>query len=222
MDFPARAAVHAALGDESRLRIVDALWLNDMSPVALQEVLGVDSNLLSHHLSVLERVGIIFRTTSSGDARRRYVSARLDVLDGLMPPRRIVGDSVLFICSQNSARSQLAAALMGSRADVVVDSAGPDPSTRAHPKAVAVAAEGGLDISGAVPKGYEAVGRAADVVVSVCDRALESEIPFAGTRLHWSIPDPAESNRLASFRHAFDEISRRVDRLADAMNRGER
>lgn len=222
MDLAARATVHSALGDENRLRIVDALWLNDLSPRALQDLLGVDSNLMSHHLGVLERAGIVFRTTSSGDARRRYVSARLDVLDGLMPPRRLEAESVLFVCSHNSARSQLAAALMGSRATVAVESAGPDPSARVHPKAVAVAGERGLDISGAVSKGYEAVGRAADVVVSVCDRAFESEIPFSGARFHWSIPDPVESNRLMSFRHVFEEISGRVDHLAGAINRGER
>ena len=50
MDISQRAAVHAALGDETRLRLVDALWLNDRSPLDLHRLLGIDTNLLAHHL----------------------------------------------------------------------------------------------------------------------------------------------------------------------------
>ena len=68
-----RAAVHAALGEPSRLAIVDHLAASDRSPQDLQEAVGVPSNLLAHHLDVLEAAGLIERSRSSGDGRRRYV-----------------------------------------------------------------------------------------------------------------------------------------------------
>ena len=68
-----RAARHAALGDPVRLAIVDELSVSDRAPVELRRRLGMESNLLAHHLDVLERVGLIERSRSSGDGRRRYV-----------------------------------------------------------------------------------------------------------------------------------------------------
>ena len=68
-----RAARHAALGDPIRLAIVDELTASDRSPVELRRLTGSESNLLAHHLDVLEDVGLIARKRSSGDQRRRYV-----------------------------------------------------------------------------------------------------------------------------------------------------
>ena len=68
-----RAGRHAALGDPARLAIVDELSVSDRAPVELRRLLGMESNLLAHHLDVLERVGLIERSRSSGDGRRRYV-----------------------------------------------------------------------------------------------------------------------------------------------------
>lgn len=217
MDISQRAAVHAALGDETRLRLVDALWLNDRSPLDLHGLLGIDTNLLAHHLGVLDAAGVIQRRASGGDGRRRYVTARWEVLEGLLPPRRLDVTSVLFICSHNSARSQFAEALLSSRAQVSAQSAGFGPSGQVHPKAVKVAGERGLDLSGAHPKPYSEVTGSPDLVVSVCDRACEAPIPFEGPRMHWSVPDPVETNRIDGFREAFDEVARRVDRLIDAI-----
>ena len=106
-----RAAVHAALGEPSRLVIVDHLTGSDRSPQELQDAVGVPSNLLAHHLDVLEAAGLIERSRSSGDGRRRYVHllARRSST-GLGPRIRPINGPVLFVCTANSARSQLAAA----------------------------------------------------------------------------------------------------------------
>ena len=219
MELADRARVHAALGDETRLRLVDALWLDDRSPNELGKLLGVDSNLLAHHLEVLEEAGLVTRTVSSGDGRRRYVSARLEALEGLVAPTSVHAESVVFVCTHNSARSLFAEGLL-AEFGFAADSAGTLPAKRPHPKAVTAAAEMGVDLADRVPKAYTAVGHASDLVVSVCDRARESRLPFSSSRLHWSIPDPVDVGRIESFRSAFADIGRRVERLAEMMERG--
>jgi protein-tyrosine-phosphatase len=220
MDLPSRARIHAALGDETRLRLIDALWLNDRSPRDLGRLLDVDSNLLAHHLDVLEEAGVVARTVSAGDRRRRYVSARLDVLDGMVEAPRVSASTILFVCTHNSARSLFAEKLLselGSKAQ----SAGTQPAEHAHPKAVAAAADLGIDLAGSRPKAVSAVEQIPDLVVSVCDRARESRMPFRVERLHWSIPDPVDTGRIESFRNAFAEISSRVERLNEILEKEE-
>ena len=73
-----RAAVHAALGEPVRLAIVDRLGPGDASPGELAEAVGLGSNLLAHHLKVLEEAGVIRRVRSEGDRRRSYVQLCLD------------------------------------------------------------------------------------------------------------------------------------------------
>ena len=104
-----RAAAHAALGDPGRLAIVDELEVSDRSPKELGQRLGLTSNLLAHHLDVLERAGLITRFTSAGDARRKYVRLTRNGLGALSvgEPRLLPATDVLFVCSHNSARSQL-------------------------------------------------------------------------------------------------------------------
>ncbi|HMK12938.1 MAG TPA: helix-turn-helix domain-containing protein, partial [Acidimicrobiales bacterium] len=84
-DLANRAGRHAALGDATRLAIVDELVASDRAPVELRELTGIDSNLLAHHLDVLEHVGLITRTRSSGDGRRRYVRLVRGALGDLVP-----------------------------------------------------------------------------------------------------------------------------------------
>ena len=85
-----RAALHAALAEPTRLRIVDLLQLGDASPAAMQHDLGISSNLLAHHLAQLAEVGVIARHRSEGDRRRTYirlVPGTLDLLGGAAPIR---------------------------------------------------------------------------------------------------------------------------------------
>ncbi|MCB0952775.1 MAG: helix-turn-helix domain-containing protein, partial [Microthrixaceae bacterium] len=134
-----RAAVHAALGDRVRLALVDELAVSDRSPIELRRLVGIESNLLAHHLDILEEAGLIERSRSSGDGRRRYVHLRRESFVGSVPGRPVAIGPALFICSANSARSKLAAALWGALTDAPADSAGMHPSERVHPEAVAAA-----------------------------------------------------------------------------------
>src|SRR5687767_12135669 len=134
-DLRDRAARHAALGDPVRLAIVDDLFTSDRSPQELQRRHGLASNLLAHHLDVLEEVGMISRGRSSGDGRRRYVHLHRTAANVEHQPVS-VRLPALFICTGNSARSQLAAALWTDIAGRPATSAGTHPAERVHPGAV--------------------------------------------------------------------------------------
>ncbi len=217
MDRTARARVHTALGDPLRLGIVDRLAYGDLTPRRLAAALEVPSNLLAHHLNVLEAAGVVSRRVSEGDGRRRYVVLTRHVLGELAAATPQPAHTVLFVCTHNSARSQYAAALWRQRTGLVAESAGSEPAARVNPQATAVAAELGVDLTGGAPRGYDEVSGDPDLVVSVCDRAGEAEIPFAARRLHWSVPDPVADGRKRAFRQAFAEISGRLDALAGAV-----
>ena len=203
-----RAAVHAALGEPVRLAIVEDLAVSDRSPKELSARFSVPPNLLAHHLDVLEDVGLIERFVSTGDRRRRYVRlvraplAQLGVT--AVPP---TGEMV-FVCSHNSARSQLAAALWTARTGGVATSAGTHPADRVHPGAIAAASRAGLDLSRAEPRMFEA-DRRTDLVITVCDEAHEELDPGPGW-WHWSLPDPVEDGRAAAFDAVVTELDDRI------------
>lgn len=208
-----RALQHRALGDERRLAVVEALALSDRTPGELQRMTGLASNLLAHHLDVLEDAGVVVRQRSQGDGRRRYVTLAPEVPEALLPPVEVRAGRVLFVCTRNAARSQLAAALWTARTARPALSAGSHPAPEVHPLAVEVARAHGLDLTGARPRSYDDTGAAPDLVVSLCDRAREGEPPFDATLLHWSVPDPAGRDR-AAFETAYEIIAGRVERLA--------
>lgn len=213
MDLNHRASRFAALGDPSRLKIVDALAAGDHSPGDLVALTGCDSNLLAHHLRILEDSGLVRRVKSQGDGRRRYVQLMPGAVEGLFPPA--VGASrrrALFVCTRNSARSQLAAAIWNSVGAGDAESAGTHPADRVHPGAVAAAGRLGLTLDGIVPKHLDEVGVDADVVITVCDEARE-EIDPPVTWIHWSIPDPVRSGRASVFDATARELARRVQML---------
>jgi arsenate reductase (thioredoxin) len=128
---------------------------------------------------------------------------------------------VLFLCTHNSARSQMAEGLLrhlaGDRFEV--HSAGTE-ATRIKPEAIAAMTELGVDISGQESKGLERyLGEPFDYVVTVCDDANEAcpVFPGAKNRLHWSFGDPSratgsDEERLEVFRAVRDEIQRRIER----------
>lgn len=207
-----RAGRHAALGDPVRLAIVDELSTSDRSPQELQHRFGVASNLLAHHLDVLEDVGLISRNRSSGDGRRRYVHLHLDVLDMLHPRRKVVAGPALFVCTANSARSQLAAALWTHIVGQPAASAGTHPADRVHPGAVAAARRAGLDLGDSSPRQLGPPPGDA-LVVTVCDRAHEELAADAGS-LHWSISDPVAVGTRAAFDATVAELRVRIERVA--------
>lgn len=130
---------------------------------------------------------------------------------------------VLFLCTHNSSRSQMAEGLLNARAGgrYVAESAGTHPR-EVHPLALRAMAEIGIDISAAA--GHRAksltefAGQKFDLVVTVCDEAAEECPYFPGARrqVHWGYPDPsaatgAEEERLAVFRQVRDAIAARID-----------
>lgn len=194
---------------------MDLLHESDRTPGELAALTGMPTNLLAFHLKSLEEAGLVERRRSEGDSRRRYVCLRDEGITLLgvdrQPP---VPESVVFVCTHNSARSQFAEALWRASRPGAVWSAGTDPADGVHPQAVAAGRRFELDLSGMRPKGYEAVPHEADLVVTVCDRASESEPPLVGTRMHWSIPDPVGRGPDA-FEAAFAEIAARMRRLGE-------
>lgn len=212
-----RAAKYAALADPARLAIVDALWVSDLSPSELQARLGITSNLLAHHLRSLESEGILTRTRSEGDRRRTYLRLVRQSLEGVIPPGALPagdlgGGRVVFVCTANTARSQLAAALWERCSPVPVESAGTRPADRVDARAIAAARRHGLTLVGRVPKSVEEVAAADDVFITVCDSAHE-ELATPATA-HWSIPDPVRLGTDAAFDAAFEDLTQRVTHLA--------
>lgn len=210
-----RVARHAALADPSRLRIVDLLTLGDQSPTELQRHVGLSSSLLAHHLNLLENEGIVRRTKSEADGRRSYVRLIRGAFDDLGPDPVSATRRVLFVCSANSARSQLAAALWSTRSSVPAASAGTHPAPQIDPGALAAAERHGLALHPGRPRLLDDVLHPDDYVITVCDTAHE-ELGGVPT-LHWSVPDPVRASTVAAFDAAFDEISRRVDDLAPRL-----
>jgi ArsR family transcriptional regulator, arsenate/arsenite/antimonite-responsive transcriptional repressor / arsenate reductase (thioredoxin) len=207
-----RAGLHAALADPSRLAVVDVLALGDASPSELQVLLDMPSNLLAHHLKVLEQVGLVERTRSEGDHRRTYLHLVPSALEGLAAFPVATAPRVVFVCTHNSARSQLAVALWRRTSDVPARSAGTRPADRIHPGAVKVARRHGLRLASVRPRHVNQVLVPDDFVVTVCDTAHE-ELGEQG-RLHWSVPDPVRAGSDTAFDRAYEQLAERVDRLA--------
>jgi len=224
-----RARVHAALSDVGRLRIIDELMLGDAAPGELQHRLGLTSNLLAHHLSVLETAGLVLRHRSEADRRRSYVVLQHENLPTVTtmssrslprPPERVV-----FVCTANSARSQLAAALWQEVSPIPTDSAGTHPATAVARGALATADRHGLTLHGATPRVLSDVLANGDFVITVCDNAFE-ELHEAGAArtprhlqpaLHWSVPDPVRSGTKRAFDQAYNDLARRVRNLAPRL-----
>ncbi len=134
-------------------------------------------------------------------------------MTGILPLR------ILFLCTHNSARSQMAEAILrelgGGRVEAA--SAGTEV-TRVHPLAVREMAERGIDIGAQRSKHLnEFLGERLDYVVTVCDNAGESCPVFPGgpERIHWSIPDPSavegtDEIRAAAFKRAADDLTTRI------------
>jgi protein-tyrosine-phosphatase len=211
-----RSARHAALGDPIRLAIVDELVGSDRSPFELGQLTGAGSNLLAHHLDVLEAVGLVTRSRSSGDGRRRYVHLHRDALAALVPGRRIPRQPVLFVCTHNSARSQLASALWARLTAQPAESAGTHPARRVHPGAVAAGRRAGLDLTGARPRHLDDTTIGDRLVVTVCDRAHE-ELHPAPSWLHWSVVDPVAAPSTAAFDTTVADLRERITSLVDVI-----
>jgi ArsR family transcriptional regulator, arsenate/arsenite/antimonite-responsive transcriptional repressor / arsenate reductase (thioredoxin) len=207
--------VHAALADPARLQIADTLSVGDSSPSELAAMLPMGSNLLAHHLHVLEQAGLITRRRSDGDRRRTYLQLVPDALDSLNRTAARSARRVLFVCTANSARSHLAAALWRRASNLPAASAGTHPAARIEAGALAAASRHHLPMRRLRPRHISDVQRDGDLVITVCDMAREELGRQAA--VHWSVPDPVPAGDPASFDAALAELSHRVERLAPRL-----
>jgi protein-tyrosine-phosphatase/DNA-binding transcriptional ArsR family regulator len=227
------------LGDPARWQILTALVHSDLRVQELVDRLGRPQNDVSYHLRQLQTQGLVREQRSRADRRAVYYCLDLDQVKAGMraagaalhpalvtpsqpaPASPAPGERwrVLFLCTHNSARSQMAEGLLRARAHSQVDafSAGTQPSV-VHPLAIQVMAEMNIDIRSQRSKHLdEYLGLPFDYVITVCDLARESCPLFPGNpqQQHWSIPDPASvagepATRLAAFRAAAQELDRRI------------
>lgn len=208
-----RAGIFAALADQTRLRIVDLLTLGDLSSSEIGATLGLRSNLIAHHLGALESAGIIGRHRSEFDRRRSYIGLRPEIFDTLTPPSVAPPRRVLFVCTANSARSQLAETIWRDVSPIDVASAGTRPAAMVNPEASAAAARHGLQIDRSrPPRHIDDVHLDGDFVITVCDDAHERL--RIRDDLHWSVRDPARIGTPAAFDAAFDTLGRRIRALS--------
>lgn len=219
-DLARRAARHGALSDPARLAIVEELWSSDRSPSELRHLLDIESNLLAHHLDTLERVGLIERSRSSGDGRRRYVHLKRAHLPELGPVSTKQPQGALFVCSHNSARSQLAAALWQSVTGDTAGSAGTQPADQVAPGAIAAAERAGIPMAPTTPRSLDSVANLPPLVVTVCDQAHE-ELDAPLDWLHWSLPDPVAAGTHDAFDATVAELRQRIGGLTRAGDRRE-
>jgi arsenate reductase (thioredoxin) len=129
---------------------------------------------------------------------------------------------VLFLCTQNSARSQMAEALLKERGRgrIEAGSAGTSPAARVNPYAVEELKRRGIDWSGGRPRSVDDVADERwDIAITVCDNARET-CPILPGRMsaHWGVFDPAavagdDGVKRAAFRAAAEVLDRRIDRL---------
>jgi ArsR family transcriptional regulator, arsenate/arsenite/antimonite-responsive transcriptional repressor / arsenate reductase (thioredoxin) len=127
------------------------------------------------------------------------------------------------VCTHNSARSQLAAALWRRQGRAPAASAGTAPAARVHPRAITVAHRHGLTVDPNATAHVAEVVHDDDLVIAVCDNAHEelTATAAAGTmwpRLHWSVPDPVRVDTDEAFEATYTDLADRIHRLAPAFH----
>jgi protein-tyrosine-phosphatase/DNA-binding transcriptional ArsR family regulator len=231
-------------GNPLRWRLLSELARSDRQVRELTVLLGQPQNLVSYHLGRLRAGGLVAARRSSADGRDAYYSVDLARCGELLtaagaalhpglrmyppaPARARAHARVLFLCTGNSSRSQMAQAIMEQLAGetVTAASAGSHPKP-VHPNAVAVMREQGIDISGRQPKHMNVfAGQRFDYVISLCDRVREvcPEFPGPPEAIHWSVPDPAagdggETGTYPAFRAVAADLRTRIGFLLARIN----
>jgi protein-tyrosine-phosphatase len=228
------------LSDPLRWQLVVELGRSDRRVGELVELVEKPQSLVSYHLAELRRAGIVSARRSSADGRDVYYRADLhrcrdllgDAGHALHPglalapaapaatsPRRGARPRLLFLCTGNSARSQIAQALVEHRSagTVIARSAGSHPKPL-HAHAVRVMAERGIDISDHATKSLTRYARRRfDRVITLCDKVREvcPEFPGRPPAAHWSIADPAAA--LANGRVTYSAFQRTADEIEDRV-----
>ncbi len=239
------------LAHEVRWRMIQALVRSDYRVHELVALVQKPMNLFSYHLRLLRDAALLTERRSTADGRdvyyhldferlqTLYADAGQAILPMLMPAapgaaglndeRPVV--RILFLCTHNSARSQLAEAIarhIGGAA-VVVASAGTEPA-QVHPLALAVLNAKGIDASALAAKHVDTLaGQDFDYVITVCDRAREVCPTFPGhpEMLHWSFSDPSAVlgstlERQRAFEETAQQLMTRIRFLMTIIERSQR
>jgi protein-tyrosine-phosphatase/DNA-binding transcriptional ArsR family regulator len=229
-------------GHPLRWRLLSELARSDRRVGELCERCGHQQSLVSYHLRQLRDGGLVSARRSAADGRDSYYvldlagcrellahagAALHPGLAAFAPADGMAVADVLFLCTGNSSRSQMAEALCESisRGAIRAVSAGSQPKPL-HPNAVRVMQRRGLDISKRRSKHLsEFAERRFDHVISLCDRVREvcPEFPGAPELIHWSIPDPArepgdDEQTLPAFERTAAELETRLGFLIHAIN----
>jgi protein-tyrosine-phosphatase len=222
----------ALAGHPLRWRLLTELARSDRRVRELCGLLAQPQALVSYHLGKLRSERLVWMRRSIADARDVYYSLDLTrcgtlltetgtaLHPGLGPPPAYAAAPrgrelrLLFLCTGNSARSQMAEALANQLGDGSVEaySAGSRPKPL-HPDAVRVMRERGIDIAGRRSKHLdEFAAERFDCVITLCDRVREvcPEFPGRPATVHWSIPDPARDDDPGAFDRVADELATRI------------
>jgi ArsR family transcriptional regulator len=220
------------LADDRRWRLLTELRLSDRQVSELVARTGLPQNLVSYHLGLLRQAGLVQVHRSDADARALYYGLDMAALQQAQQQiatslhltaapaaETLPAVSVVFLCTGNSVRSQMAEGWLRhlSQGQIPAQSAGTNPR-HVDPRAVQAMAEAGIDISQQWSKGLDALDAVSPgIVVTVCDNAREACAPClaAPVQLHWSIPSPkrllAENpDEQAVFRTLRDQVRQRV------------
>jgi ArsR family transcriptional regulator, arsenate/arsenite/antimonite-responsive transcriptional repressor / arsenate reductase (thioredoxin) len=238
------------LADDRRWMLVRALAHSDRRVQELVDLVRLPANLVSYHLRRLRDQAVVTERRSAADRRDIYYSLAFDRVRALYfaaaeslhpslgPPgpaaarnadiaarnaaaARPRPASVLFVCTHNSARSQMAEGfLRHSRPDLTVESAGTEVS-QVQPLAIRVMKKRGIDIGNQRSQHLsELKPQRFDYIVTVCDRAREECPVFPGNPelLHWSIGDPSQvtgdgTTRRQAYETVADELQGRIRRF---------
>lgn len=211
---------HQALADENRLAIAHALLIRDLAPGEIAERWALSTSLVAHHVKFLVEAGLVTRGRGERDGRRSYLALRRDdpdvvALVSVGAPRIPAPARLAFVCTRNSARSKLAAALWRRVSAMPVVDAGTDPAAAPHPLTISTASRHGLVVDEVMRDVAGTVG-AGDLVIAVCDHVHET-LPAGLPRWHWAIPDPVPAASPASFDRACRTIEARVRDLHHAL-----
>lgn len=223
------------LAHDLRWGLVTALARSDHRVHELVQLLDQPMNLVSYHLKQLRDQHLVTERRSSADGRDVYYSLDLDLLrtnyfaaGAALHPALAAGVSpttiqidvstppirVLFLCTHNSARSQMAEGIMRHLGDgrVAAFSAGSQP-TEVHPDAVRAMAAIGIDISQQHSKYLDMFdGQSFDYIITVCDRVREvcPIFPNDPEQVHWSFADPAAVEDPAARERAFQQTAQQL------------
>lgn len=230
-----------------RWRLLLALAQSDLRVMELIQRVEQPQNLVSYHLRRLRKEKLVEVRRSGADSRAIYYSLNLDEIHRLyiaagemlhpalgtakateasmasLPTIR-----VLFLCTHNSARSQMAEGILRtlSHGNIKVFSAGTEP-TQVHPLAIRAMQELKIDIRHHRSKSLEEfLAQSFDYIITVCDRAREACPVFPGdsNQIHWSFPDPSavegsEAVRMEAFRTTAIQLNTRINYLLMMLRR---